>query len=70
MDEHRALAEDYGFDVTQREGFPALRRLRELKLVTSVLPVLRSNPGVRPQWEHRMCSFRTRDIAARWQPYR
>ncbi|GGK44951.1 aminoglycoside phosphotransferase [Planomonospora parontospora subsp. parontospora] len=68
--EHSALAESYGFDVTQWEGFPVLRRLRELKLVTSVLPVLRSNPRIRPQWEHRMRSFKARDMIARWQPYR
>ncbi|MDP9845551.1 phosphotransferase enzyme family protein [Streptosporangium lutulentum] len=69
-DEHTPLAEGYGFDVTRWEGFPVLRRLRELKLVTSVLPILRSNPGIRPQWENRMYSFKARDLAARWQPYR
>ncbi|MEU4835430.1 aminoglycoside phosphotransferase family protein [Streptosporangium sp. NPDC023615] len=69
-DEHTPLAEGYGFDVTRWPGFPVLRRLRELKLVTSVLPVLRSNPGVRAQWEHRMRSFKARDRTVRWQPYR
>ncbi|MFF3439506.1 phosphotransferase enzyme family protein [Streptosporangium sp. NPDC002721] len=69
-DEHTPLAEGYGFDVTRWPGFPVLRRLRELKLVTSVVPVLRSNPGIRPQWEHRMRSFRSRDQTVRWQPYR
>ncbi|WP_030916564.1 phosphotransferase enzyme family protein [Streptosporangium amethystogenes] len=69
-DEHTSLAEGYGFDVTRWRGFPVLRRLRELKLVTSVLPVLRSNPGIRSQWEHRMRSFKARDQTVRWQPYR
>lgn len=69
-DEHTPLAQGYGFDVTGWRGFPVLRRLRELKLVTSVLPVLRSNPAVRPQWEHRMRSFKARDQTVRWQPYR
>ncbi|MGJ6966508.1 phosphotransferase enzyme family protein [Streptosporangium sp. G11] len=69
-DEHTPLAEGYGFDVTRWPGFPVLRRLRELKLVTSVVPVLRSNPGIRPQWEHRMRSFRARDQQVRWQTYR
>ncbi|WP_433259344.1 phosphotransferase enzyme family protein (plasmid) [Streptosporangium sp. CA-135522] len=70
VDEHRPLAERYGFDVTRWEGFPVLRRLRELKLVTSVLPILRSNPAIRPQWEQRMHSFTAGDLTARWQPYR
>lgn len=69
-DEHTPLTEHYGVDVTRWEGFAVLRRLRELKLVTSVLPVLRSNPGVRAQWEHRMSTFRARDLTTRWQPYR
>ncbi|MEU8378843.1 aminoglycoside phosphotransferase family protein [Streptosporangium sp. NPDC048865] len=69
-DEHTPLAEGYGFDVTRWPGFAVLRRLRELKLVTSVVPVLRSNPGIRPQWEDRMRSFRSRDQTVRWQPYR
>ncbi|MBF8186306.1 aminoglycoside phosphotransferase family protein [Nonomuraea sp. K274] len=70
VDEHNPLAKEYGFDVTRWEGFPVLRRLRELKLVTSVLPILRSNPTIRPQWEHRMRNFKTRDLTVRWQPYR
>ncbi|MFC0861693.1 phosphotransferase enzyme family protein [Sphaerimonospora cavernae] len=69
VNDHRPLAEEYGFDVTRWEGFPVLRRLRELKLVTSVLPILRSNPVIRPQWEHRMRSFKARDLSARWQTY-
>ncbi|MGW4642406.1 phosphotransferase enzyme family protein [Sphaerisporangium sp. NPDC004334] len=69
-DDHALLAEHYGVDVTAWEGFPVLRRLRELKLVTSVLPILRSNPAIRLQWEHRMRTFRARDLTTRWQPYR
>jgi aminoglycoside phosphotransferase len=69
VNEHVVLAERYGFDVIGWEGFPVLRRLRELKLVTSVLPILRSNPSVRSQWHHRMRSFRTGDPNVRWQPY-
>ncbi|WP_405150923.1 aminoglycoside phosphotransferase family protein [Sphaerisporangium sp. NBC_01403] len=69
-DDHAMLTKHYGVDVTEWDGFPVLRRLRELKLVTSVLPILRSNPGIRPQWEHRMRTFRARDLSTRWQPYR
>lgn len=69
VDDHPPLAAEYGFDVSAWEGFPVLRRLREIKLVTSVLPVLRSNPAIRPQWEHRMRSFKARDLTLKWHPY-
>ncbi|GIH71710.1 phosphotransferase enzyme family protein [Sphaerimonospora thailandensis] len=45
VDEHSPLREEYGFDVTGWEGFPVLRRLRELKLVTSVLPIFAKQSG-------------------------
>jgi hypothetical protein len=59
----------HGVDVTRWEGFEALRRIRELQLVTSVLPVLRSNPVLRPQWEIRLDSLRRNDSDARWRPF-
>jgi hypothetical protein len=40
------------------------------KLVTSVLPLLTSNPGLRPQWQHRLRTFIAGDLTARWEPYR
>ncbi|OLB80226.1 MAG: hypothetical protein AUI14_07450 [Actinobacteria bacterium 13_2_20CM_2_71_6] len=63
------LAATYGFDVTAWEGFPAFRRLRELQLVTSVVPVLRSNPALRERWQHRLLTFRAGDEDARWELY-
>lgn len=66
---HERLVGAYGVDVTTWPGFPALRRLRELQLVTSVLPVLEANPALRPQWEYRLATFRRRDEAARWTRY-
>jgi hypothetical protein len=69
-DNQSPLAEAYGFDITAWAGFPVLRRLRELQLVTSVVPVLRSNPGLYEQWEHRLRTFRTGDGDERWELYR
>ncbi|MDQ1287606.1 MAG: hypothetical protein QG622_1171 [Actinomycetota bacterium] len=66
---HRALVDTYGLDVTTWPGFPALRRLRELQLVTSVLPTLDINPALRPQWRHRLNTFRSDDCHAKWTPY-
>ena len=66
---HEDFARAYGVDVTTWPGFPALRRLRELQLVTSVLPVLDANPALRSQWRLRLESLRRRDDAVRWTPY-
>jgi aminoglycoside phosphotransferase (APT) family kinase protein len=64
------LAASHGFDITTWPGFPVFRRLRELQLVTSVVPVLRSNPELQPQWRHRLETFRNGDTQARWELYK
>jgi Phosphotransferase enzyme family len=66
---HGEFVRTYGVDVTAWPGFPALRSLRELQLVTSVLPTLEANPALRPQWRLRLDSLRRRDDAVRWTPY-
>ena len=68
-DLHRRFVHAYGVDVTAWPGFPALRRLRELQLVTSVLPALGANPALRPQWRLRLDSLRHGDDGVRWSPY-
>jgi aminoglycoside phosphotransferase (APT) family kinase protein len=68
-DHHTPLAAEYGFDVLTWSGFPVLRRLRELQLVTSVLPVMQTNPAVRPQWRHRFDTLRAGDTTTRWHRY-
>ncbi|WP_133871246.1 phosphotransferase enzyme family protein [Paractinoplanes brasiliensis] len=69
VDDYGALARQYGFDVLRWPGFPILRRLRELKLVTSLVPVLGSRPVLRPQWQTRMDSYRGGDQTTRWSTY-
>lgn len=68
-DDYGELAKAYGFDVLAWPGFPVLRQIRELKLVTSVIPILRSNPKLREQWAFRLRSFREGDLAAKWSAY-
>jgi aminoglycoside phosphotransferase (APT) family kinase protein len=68
-DLQRRFARGYGTDIANWKGFPALRQLRELQLVTSVLPVLAANPGLRPQWRFRLDSLRWGDDEARWSTY-
>lgn len=65
----RALADAYGFDVTRWPGYQTLSRVRELQLVTSVVPVLRSNPRIVDQWRHRLRTVRDGDRSTPWQPY-
>ncbi|HEX5114816.1 MAG TPA: aminoglycoside phosphotransferase family protein [Pseudonocardiaceae bacterium] len=65
----RSFVREYGFDVTTWPGFAVLREVRELKLATSVLPILRSNPGVAPELRRRLDSVRTGDTTAGWSRY-
>jgi aminoglycoside phosphotransferase (APT) family kinase protein len=66
---YRELARTYGLDVTRWDGFAVLREVRELKLITSVLPIMTSNPGVRPELLRRLEDFRRGDTSARWSRY-
>jgi aminoglycoside phosphotransferase (APT) family kinase protein len=68
-DLQRRLVRSYGTDVTGWKGFRTLRRLRELQLVTSVLPVLEANPRLQQQWRLRLDSLRRKDDDARWTTY-
>ena len=69
IDYHGQLAEGYGPDILDWSGFPVFRRIRELQLVTSVLPALRSSPRIREQWRFRFDSFRAGDTDAVWTTY-
>jgi Phosphotransferase enzyme family len=66
---YRELVRSYGFDVTRWEGFQVLREVRELKLITSVLPILSSRPEVRPEFFRRLTDVRRGDRSARWARY-
>lgn len=66
---YRELVRSYGFDVTRWKGFPVLREVRELKLITSVLPILSSRPEVRPELFRRLADVRSGDKSARWARY-
>ncbi|WP_104479466.1 aminoglycoside phosphotransferase family protein [Actinokineospora auranticolor] len=69
-DRYRELADGYGFDVTRWAGFAVLREVRELKLITSVLPIMNSSPEVRPELLRRLRDFRVGNTSARWSRYR
>jgi hypothetical protein len=67
---YRQLADTYGFDVTTWPGFAVLRAVRELKLTTSVLPILRSHPRVRPELRRRLDDLKRGRTDVRWIRYR
>ncbi|MFF0144527.1 aminoglycoside phosphotransferase (APT) family kinase protein [Amycolatopsis sulphurea] len=64
------FARAYGFDVTRWSGFAVLRAVRELKLTTSVLPILRSHPPVRSELRRRLADLRCGRSQAQWSRYR
>lgn len=66
---YRMLADVYGFDVTAWPGFPVLREARELKLTTSVLPILRSHPDVRAELRKRLSDLRSGRSGDIWARY-
>jgi hypothetical protein len=66
---YRELSRTYGLDVTRWPGFPVLREVRELKLITSVLPIMTSHPEVRPELMRRLDDFRRGDTSSRWSRY-
>jgi aminoglycoside phosphotransferase (APT) family kinase protein len=66
---YREMARSYGWDVTRWAEYPVLREVRELKLITSVLPSMRSNPRVRPELMRRLDDYRRGDTHARWVRY-
>jgi aminoglycoside phosphotransferase (APT) family kinase protein len=66
---YRELARTYGIDVTRWSGFSVLRAVRELKLITSVLPIIGSRPEVRAELFRRMADVRSGNTSARWARY-
>jgi aminoglycoside phosphotransferase (APT) family kinase protein len=67
---YQSLVDGYGFDVTSWSGFPVLRAVRELKLTTSVLPILRSHPNVREELRRRLNDLQDGRTGNRWHRYR
>lgn len=67
--QYRDLVHAYGVDITRWSGFPVLREVRELKLITSVLPIIASNVDFRTELMRRLEDFRRGDTAARWSRY-
>jgi aminoglycoside phosphotransferase (APT) family kinase protein len=67
--QHQAFARAYGLDVTACPAWDVLRRIRELQLVTSVIPDLRGRPGVAAELAHRLGSTLTGAMGESWNRY-
>ncbi|MEU4398250.1 phosphotransferase [Micromonospora orduensis] len=68
--DYQGFAEAYQFDVTAWTGWPVLRRVRELQLVTSTIDRLAGRPDVARELAHRLRSLLTEDLGATWTRYR
>lgn len=66
---YREFAHAYGRDVRQEAYWPVLARIRELIMVTGVLPDLRSRPTVAAQFTHRLATLRAGNTTATWDLY-
>ncbi|CAM4378451.1 aminoglycoside phosphotransferase family protein [Nocardia ninae] len=59
----------YGSDVREEPYWPVLARIRELIMVTSVLPDLGHRPDVAAEHAHRLSTLRSGCTAAIWHRY-
>ncbi|WP_040713450.1 phosphotransferase enzyme family protein [Nocardia takedensis] len=66
---YRAFVTAYGRDVREDRAWPILSRIRELVMVTSVLPDLQHRPTVAAQNAHRLATLKAGRLDQRWDLY-
>ncbi|WP_280385282.1 phosphotransferase enzyme family protein [Nocardia wallacei] len=69
-DFYRQFVNAYGSDVRDLPEWPVLARIRELIMVTSVLPDLGHRPETAAEHAHRLASLRSGDTSVIWHLYR
>ncbi|MFI9508605.1 phosphotransferase family protein [Nocardia sp. NPDC052566] len=69
-DFYRQFVDAYGADVRNEPYWPALARIRELVMVTSVLPDIGQRPLVAAEHAHRLATLRAGHHTATWNLYR
>jgi hypothetical protein len=67
--QYQQLVDSYGFDPRSWPGHRTLLRVREYLVLTSVLPVLDSRPGIAAEFHHRIRSLRDGDHEVQWTPF-
>ncbi|MFF0659225.1 phosphotransferase [Micromonospora tulbaghiae] len=68
--DYHGFVRAYGVDLTAWAGWPVLRRIRELQLVTSTVDALTGRPDVARELAHRLRSLFSNDLGATWRRYR
>ena len=63
---YQAFSDAYGFDVTAWPGYPILRDLRELRMITTNAKKAPLAPATMPELLHRIDGFRQLDQRVRW----
>ncbi|NUU20893.1 MAG: aminoglycoside phosphotransferase family protein [Streptomycetaceae bacterium] len=59
----------YGFDVTQWDGYPTLRAVREVAATAWVAQHVPGNPAAEEEFAHRVACLRNGDLTARWHAF-
>ncbi|MGC5388564.1 phosphotransferase [Micromonospora chalcea] len=67
--DYQGFVDAYGVDLTKWSGWPILRRVRELQLVTSTIDALAGRPDVADELAHRLRSLFADDLRATWRRY-
>lgn len=68
-DEYLSFVETYGFDIMQWSGYPVLRDIRELHMVTWLIQNVTDDECVADEARKRIASLRTNGSRHDWQPY-
>ncbi|MET9290830.1 phosphotransferase [Streptomyces sp. NPDC003077] len=63
---YRAFAETYGYDITRWAGYPVLRDLRELRMITTNARKIRYAPDSRVEVERRIDGLQCEDTQLCW----
>ena len=63
------FSRNYGFDVTQWPGYPVLRSVRELTMLTWLMQIIDVSPDRKAEFEHRIASMRAGKTTEPWHAF-
>lgn len=67
--DYRAFAAAYGRDVTQWDGYPVLRAMRELTMTTWLMQLVHDNAAAAAEFAARVACLREGDLDRPWHPF-